>query len=906
MTRSNAFFLLIMFLFAGFSFSAENAPDVDERRLEIYEAWHNLPVPPITPYSGPFGAEARAFIGNPREMAGTHPEIFKAFMDFPRLGTYDPAKDPRPINLEFEKAILDDWRRMGYNTAYKGNYNTYRVGRWLKQQGMLGAIDQTIWGTRSDPPLGYDGKRGPSPVEGCGSFFAASNYNAGVTAVSRMAINHEIDLVKVGDYSITCSWDEVGMRTRSMIDYRPQAITEYRKYLEEVWFQDDSPDKDTNKDGRTFNQFTKENHKTWNTIQPPMLSRRFYSSPAPDDQKWDRLGAFKLWLDFHRYYTFEFFRRINNDASKRAGKKIECYPFPQAFMMWPGANVHWGMSVYWNARINPIINIEQCWSDSPAMALNYAQSDRLVRKFKNVLMGWSWFYFADEAGDMYDGPGDIERALARMMGHRVDGIHHWLYSPQYRSRHKNQRLQLAYWHNFLGKHYASFLSRSAPPEPDVALLVPDYTGYFYRMFNYAKGDYAYTAAALLEAQLPFEIVAEEEIELEPDTLEPYKVLYVVGSEWTTPTIRKRISQFIADGGVVFANGDSLSLDIPTGKRTDFLAENFGIKLRRKHKNPFYPSTQNLEEEAWGAELTGWGKPLSFQGHHLHKPGTLSRLWKRAGGKVVRNEEEWKKVDEVMARMPKKGRGGIEQIAIDMRTPPKIRYDIVDASLVTYGEINTGTVTRGRAIARYGDEVCGVETEKTVWLGTRPGLSLHAIAPRLSLSRPTEPANPYPVEVSDNYSTHKPYVDVIAYAARKAGVKRIVTMKLRGDIPCNLEVLPRVDKDGNIMVIVINHDGTNATYRVTIDSDYVKNKLPAKSTAWNLLKTKLIEKETDGQFNLAVPARRVAVFFVGSEEVLEPVRQAQAKLDAMDMSVPQYFRDRSKLNENQWNTPIPAE
>ena len=156
--------------------------------------------------TGPaFGAEARAFVGSIKDIAAEHSEIAKAFHDFKRLGLYDPTMDPRPINEEYEKATLDDWRRMGYNIAYKGNYNTYRVGRWLKQQGMLGAIDQTIWGVRGEPPLAYDGTPGKRQVEGCGSFFAKSNYDSGVSALANMATNHEVDLVQVGDYSITCS-----------------------------------------------------------------------------------------------------------------------------------------------------------------------------------------------------------------------------------------------------------------------------------------------------------------------------------------------------------------------------------------------------------------------------------------------------------------------------------------------------------------------------------------------------------------------------------------------------------------------------------------------------------------------------------------------------------------------------
>jgi hypothetical protein len=258
----------------------------------------------------------------------------------------------------------------------------------------------------------------------------------------------------------------------------------------------------------------------------------------------------------------------------------------------------------------------------------------------------------------------------------------------------------------------------------------------------------------------------------------------------------------------------------TNARTDFLDKTCGVRIERKHKNAFVPSTQNAEEEAWGAEFTGWGKPFWLQGNEVHKPGACAKLWKFEGGKFARDEEIWRKLDETMAKMPKEVRG-IPQSPLDMREPPKIRYaegvGPKDAT-VTWSEVDTAAVVRGKPIAWYGDKVCGVETERTVWLGTRPGMDLHAIFPRMALSRMTEPCNPFVAVASPLYATHRPYVDAISYAARKAGIKRIVTVSLKGEVPCNLEVLPRADADGSLMVFVINHDATDAAYQVAVDPE----------------------------------------------------------------------------------------
>ena len=513
---------------------------------------------------------------------------------------------------------------------------------------------------------------------------------------------------------------------------------------------------------------------------------------------------------------------------------------------------------------------------------------------------------------MYSGPYDNGRALARMMGHRVDGIHHWLYSPIYRGRDRRQREQLAYWHNFLARHYGAFLARSEPCGARVALLMPDYTGYFYRMFHYPKMDWAYTAQGLAEAQVPFEIVTEEELELDPGALAPYKVLYVIGSEWTTPTIRRRIGEFLARGGHVCANVDSLALDIPTGRRTDFLEKTFGVRIVRKHKNSFLPSAQTPEEEAWAAAMNGWGKPAWLQGHHVHLPGACAKLWKHQGGRFVRDEAVGKALDAAMAKMPARVRG-LAQGPLDMRTPPKVRYaGRLGAAFregkptVTWSEVDTAEVVRGKPIAWYGGKVCGVETERTVWLGTRPGMSLHAVSPRMSLNRPTEPCNPYVTEAPASYETHRPYVDVISYAARRAGVRRLVTVRRTGRVPCNLEVLPRADEAGNLMVFVINHDATDATCQVTVDPAHLKRPALRAAEAWDLLGQKRIEKDTDGRFDLAVPPWKVAVFLIGPPDALAPIKAAQRRLAAMDLSVPQYFLDRPPLNQAEWNTPIPED
>jgi len=954
------------------------APSVEPWRAALYEDWKQLPEPPVTPYHGPFGPDARAFTVSAQEYLKEHkdkltPEQlrnFQAINDWHKTvphGVYDPKLDPRPINLEFEDANIEDWRRMGYNTAYKGSAFTFMVGSTLKERGMLGAIDQTIWGNNGPPPLQFDGKEGSRQREACGSFFDAGNYQAGVNAIFGMGHHYGHHLFTVKDHKLTCSWDEVGLRTRGQMDYRDPMKAEFRKYLKEVWFQDAAPDKDTNKDGRTYNGFTGQNLKSWDEVEPVQVSlnwtqpgwdqvkkdgtRTFSAMPEIDTVVFREPARYKLLVDFHRYYTFEFFRRINDDATAKmnaAGTpgRVSVYPFAQHFIIWPGANQRHGNSFYWYHRLSPVVNVEHMWPESPVMNLNYAVSDRLAPRHRNPIMGWVWFYFGQEGFDMYSGPHDIDRAMARMMGHQVDGIHHWLYSPRYRGRDQALRLQLAYWQNFFKTHYAGFLAKSAPVKPQVALLMPDTTGYFYRYFQYPKQDFGWTAEAFQHLQYPYHLLTEEELELGETDLNDYKVLYVVGSEWSTPVIRGKIAAFIKNGGTVFANVDSLSLCVAGNKRIAFLKDVFKVDIRRKHKNGFFPSAQSVEEALWAVPLDTWGGPLKLQGHRVHDlddPRAWARLYARTeqkylldadgnpqrpippniqgqqggdpvrdpswkmlrdkDGKLVRDETVWAQVDAMMAAMPREVMG-IAQAPLDMRNPPVIRYAEALTGVgeaVTWSEVvEAEPVGDARPIAWWGDKVVGIETERTVWFGTREGMSIHALFPRMAAHRATEPCNPYPTEIPELYEAFRPYSEALGYAARKAGVTRPVELTLDGKLPMNLEVLPRIATDGTLMVVVISHDKTGGEYDVAVDAALV----PKGAVAWEMLTGKELEKDTDGQFKVNVPNWGVSVILLGTADALKPIQTAQAKLNTMDLSVPKYFTDRPKLNEYEHETPVP--
>ncbi len=305
--------------------------------------------------------------------------------------------------------------------------------------------------------------------------------------------------------------------------------------------------------------------------------------------------------------------------------------------------------------------------------------------------------------------------------------------------------------------------------------------------------------------------------------------------------------------------------------------------------------------------------MDVEDRPIRDPGY--KLIRDAKGKLVRDEEAWKQHDEQMAKMPREVLS-LSQSPLDMRQPPQIRYEFdadgnrpaprstgrVNSTAVTWGEVDVAQAVRGKPIAWWGDKVCGVETKNTVWLGTREGLSVHALASRMSLHRTTEPCNPYPTEIPDSYEGRRPYVEALGHAAIKAGVSRPVTLLHDGHLPLNLEVLPRVDEQGTLMVIVINHDQTDVTYQADVDRKLMARLKGAE--AWDMLREKTIESNTDGKFRLAVPAWGVSVFMLGTPASLQPIKVVQAELNKRDLSVPQYFRDRPELNTPEFDAPIP--
>jgi hypothetical protein len=145
------------------------------------------------------------------------------------------------------------------------------------------------------------------------------------------------------------------------------------------------------------------------------------------------------------------------------------------------------------------------------------------------------------------------------------------------------------------------------------------------------------------------------------------------------------------------------------------------------------------------------------------------------------------------------------------------------------------------------------------------------------------------------------VEAIGKAAEKAGVTRSIAFKRDGRLPLNLEVMPRANANGTLMVVVVNHDGTDAEYDLEFSPAFALE----THEVFDLLAGKTIGRSAAKPLRHRIEPWGVSVLLIGDPQHLAPIAKVQARLATKDMSVPQYFVDHPELNTNEYNTPIPV-
>jgi|GEM_PF-2772937 len=793
-------------------------------------------------------------------------EAWRGLSTAPVMAYFFPATE----NETEREAAFQDLLAMGFTGVYKVDKSEPYGGRLFREKGLHGLMQQTKFGNSSyKPTLGPDGSpavyRKEHPLRK--SVFAKENVKNYLDEyVIGFARNYGPEnLFHVGETLVMSSWDETGLYSREQIEYGYDARERFADYLREVIYGGEE-----NALAR-FNAETGLNLTDWRELPMPVYMQR-YDTPA----------LWKRWIDFHAYFTADFFRQTGAVATRELGRDVEVFTFPHATAKWPGPSSAKGIDQFLLAKTNRLLTVEDCQADYPGSTIHYAFTDQLSRRYNRPVLGWSWFW---GDADRHNDPLEIGRALARAMGHSTHGLLHWNYDPTFKDERFDWRKKpatrkaLAYWHRTYQAHWP-FLKSTVGEAPQVAVLFPRNSGNMYyhpvHQWVFPKQDFGWTCHLLNELHVPFEVVSDNQIEFEPSVLDDYRLLIAPTSAWQSPEVREAIAAFIARGGFVYTSGDGFVMDTRTGKAVPFLGEQFGIDLETKHRTLFAPTYDTAAEEEWSR-----GRVAELQ----------TPKWE-GGAKHYRPEEQFEPVEltdetlaEIRKALPDQGITGVWQTVWDPREEQMVRIEMKGREPVshrTYHDILTGKARPGATVlARYGDDVAAVETERTVWTGFRPGWDAACEMPVPFMRSWGEPVWPYKYDpgVGNRGATARA---VFAYVLSKAGIEPPLKVERNGEPAPEIEVRSRVGKDGNRMVWLINHGDTEAS--CSVKGDWL-----AKAEVVADVRSGKPIKVREGTTELKIPAGEVMMLALGEDRFVRNAQAAQARV-ARDLEALKTFAE----------------
>ena len=480
-------------------------------------------------------------------------------------------------NDALSRAFADDLMRYGMNGIQ--NLSTPRGGRWFPkgfQPSLVGCRVRYVY-------LDKDGKK-QTRWHHYGDPYDPKNLDALVDVTRRRIEDHGETLFRPGGRYLMITGDESDLGYSKTVFRQISAPRDaaWREYVRRA-YGDAAPGTDTNKDGRTYNAESLHQVDAWDKVPVPQVDERF-----------DQPLLWELYWQFRSDFYYQFFRRAEKKANEQ-GLPVVFGFSGHGSIMYPGAVSVAGSNYYRQATVDRLFTQEAVHADwPPNQALGFAAPDRLSRKHRKPMLAWSWFWNVFRSRDTYvHSRPYIDRTFAQIFGHEVHMLLHWVYSPLL-IRTVPDMQRVAFWHHWFQKHWG-FIKTSHPAQPEVALLYPVHTSNFYRFYRYPKKDYTWAVQALLDLQVPFTVLTEEEVEREG--VGAYKVLMVLSAERVSRATAKAIGDYIGRGGTVLADSDSMTVDV-AGKRLGILEKHFGVRLTKKYKTWSACSVQSRAEEEW--------------------------------------------------------------------------------------------------------------------------------------------------------------------------------------------------------------------------------------------------------------------------------------------------------------------
>jgi len=746
------------------------------------------------------------------------------------------------LNDQLTEELFQEYLRMGFTGVHKVDQDAFKGARMFVERGLHGFMWQTYW-AHPDPQLDRDGN--PLEIWAYGCLSSEQNIAAGTETLLDYIKNNREILYTVGGRYVLNSWDETGLQYAHYCQCE-HCQRLFREYLWTEVYKDDSAAQDTNGDGITFNADAGMVYEHWDDIPLPQFEDRF-ALPV----------LWKHFVDFTAWKTARFFARIEENVNQ-AGEPMDYTTFYHSTMFWPGVGPQLGITPYHHAQQSAILVSEFCIADWPVATIAASWNDRLSREYERGVYNYSWFWPGYRAGSedfFVHEQWEYERALARKMGHALHGLLFWHYILPIYNHLPQQSAEIAYWHHFLQKHW-DFLKKAEPSRAQIAVLWPGHSSVFYERIEYPKTDFGWGPQALIEGQYPFTVVQEEEVE--SGILGDYRLLYVFGVERTTAKVLAEIDKFIARGGYVCTDADSLLMEVD-GSRSDLLKRRFGVDPRKKYKSAFWPTVLSPEDAAWAQVVDP-----------LFGDGADEQAGEQAGEQAL-----------ALAPTPT----GLAQVGLDPGDTNTLLLEphiLPTRQVRTYHDVVTGVAAGGKVVGTFGGEPVAVETDRTVWFGNRPGYDIYAVFPRDILAAWGEPLYKNGEAPgwydSTGAADRSDYRRIVTYLAEKARVRRPAIVTRGGDPAGHIEVAVKQDpKTSGRMIFLVNHEGIGGAHEVLIRN--VRSGLEA----WDVSNNSMIEADTDGRFTLDLEPWRARVIFVGPPRQAQAVSRQQANLMAVDLS-----------------------
>ncbi|MCF7854052.1 MAG: hypothetical protein K9N51_04580 [Candidatus Pacebacteria bacterium] len=771
---------------------------------------------------------------------------------------------PKNEDERMRRTRYDDYREMGFTGIAKWDFEPPMGGDLFARNGMHGFLYQTPFKNRRKPILQRDGTPYKTPKHYyCNSVFNPANIETYQAGIIRFIENYgKLNLFKAGDTYIMSSWDETGLRTRRFMEYGYTAKSEFAAFLAEVVFKDGTPENDSNGDGHTFTRETGLSYTSWADIPMPVYEERY-----------EKPGLWRLWCEFHAYYTYKVFADAENVLTKEFGNTFDIFTFSHATIKWPGRSSTCGLDAYWQSRLDRILTVEDCHADYPGPTIHYAFTDQLSRRYRMPVMGWSWFTNDFESSRAYDAKGTA-RALARAMGHNTHGLFFWVYFNGW-AKIPESRAAVAVWHRTLQAHW-DFLKHATVPAPQVAVVFPRNTGNMYKEWDYPKRDYGWTIQALSESHVPFEVIADNQVENEPDILNDYKVLIIPTATWESPMFLKRVQHFVERGGYVYTNGDSLMAST-SGEPASVLGDIFGIRPEKKYKALIQPTFDSPEEHAWAMEQKKHPPRIK------HNGAAGGESYRRADNyePAVFTEEDFERASR---DLPATSGTGLEQQLV---SPAKEQLIVGSTADIpeqhrTFHDIVTGTPSTGaKALAAYRGGVCAVETERTLWLGFRPGFDLACRFPKKQMFLWGEPVWPFDNTIQQKAAgtARSSARQWLTRILRKARLEPVFDIRQNGQPAPYLELLNRETPAGDGLLIVINHEDASGVHTLA------SARLTAAATAHNLSADSPLQLDAAGRYAVAIEPGGVVLIVYGSDTFVQERAAAHRAIDRTVKDMP---------------------